>query len=143
MARTSSDNGLSWSEDRVLAEQLGWLPRNVPITMASGELLLPLSGKVGDKSGSFFMKTGDNGKTWQGPTIAFDINLDLDASFTNWHNAGKYLIDLLSGAFLNAMDFFVNRRVGAKDVAGLTVSTGKQPTCFIGNGDVTWREARD
>jgi predicted neuraminidase len=65
MSRISTDNGMTWSEDRVFEDRLGWLPRNVPITLRSGELLLPLSGRVGESYGSFLLKTSDNGTTWE------------------------------------------------------------------------------
>jgi predicted neuraminidase len=62
--RTSEDDGHSWSADQVLHDELGWLPRNLPITLSSGELLLPLSGRVDGSYGSFFLKTLDRGQTW-------------------------------------------------------------------------------
>jgi len=65
MYRVSTDHGKTWSEDRVFQDRLGWLPRNVPIKLSSGELALPLSGRVGETSGSFLLKTSDNGTTWE------------------------------------------------------------------------------
>ncbi len=65
MSRISTDNGMTWSEDRVFEDRLGWLPRNAPITLKSGELVLPLSGRVGEMQGSFLLKSSDNGKTWE------------------------------------------------------------------------------
>lgn len=65
MHRISTDDGMTWGEDRVFEDRLGWLPRNVPITLKSGELALPLSGRVGQTDGSFLLKTGDNGTTWE------------------------------------------------------------------------------
>lgn len=61
MYRISADHGASWSEDRELVDTVGWLPRNPPITLSSGELLLPLAGRVG----SFFLRTRDQGRTWE------------------------------------------------------------------------------
>ena len=65
MYRVSTDNGMKWSEDRLFEDRLGSLPRNVPITLKSGELVLPLSGRVGETYGSFLLKTSDNGMTWE------------------------------------------------------------------------------
>ncbi len=63
--RTSGDDGRTWSEDRVLPGELGWLPRNVPLRVKSGDLLLPLSGRVDGAYGSFFLRTSDHGATWK------------------------------------------------------------------------------
>ncbi|MBI5094699.1 MAG: exo-alpha-sialidase [Candidatus Hydrogenedentes bacterium] len=63
--RISNDNGLTWSADKEWPDSFGQLPRNAPVTLATGELLLPLSGHIGDKSGAFFMITKDYGATWQ------------------------------------------------------------------------------
>ena len=42
--RISDDNGYTWSKDRLFPlETTGWLPRNLPIKLATGELVLPLS----------------------------------------------------------------------------------------------------
>lgn len=62
--RTSEDHGESWSADRLLHDALGWLPRNLPVTLGNGDLALPLSGRVDGSSGSFLLKTSDAGKTW-------------------------------------------------------------------------------
>jgi predicted neuraminidase/peroxiredoxin len=65
--RTSSDNGETWTEDKpFFHDTLGWLPRNLPITLANGTLILPLSD---ERNGhgvdlSFFLATKDNGRTW-------------------------------------------------------------------------------
>jgi len=65
MYRLSTDNGMTWSDDGVLHDELGWLPRNAPITLRSGELVLPLSGRAGGVRGSFLLKTSDHGTTWE------------------------------------------------------------------------------
>jgi predicted neuraminidase/peroxiredoxin len=55
--RTSRDHGQSWSKDQPF---LGGLPeglRNLPITLGSGELLLPL--------GHSFAGSGNGGQTWE------------------------------------------------------------------------------
>ncbi|MBI4556185.1 MAG: exo-alpha-sialidase [Candidatus Hydrogenedentes bacterium] len=65
MYRTSGDSGATWSDDKPLIDELGSLPRNVPIHLASGDMLVPLSGRVGSERGSFFMITRDDGQTWE------------------------------------------------------------------------------
>jgi len=65
MYRISEDHGVTWGEDQELPNGFGWLPRNVPITLGTGELILPLSGRVNGTYGSFFLKTADHGATWQ------------------------------------------------------------------------------
>ena len=70
--RTSSDNGNTWTEDKpFFHDTFGWLPRNLPIYLADGSLILPLSdelhGHTSDGQGvdlSFFLRTRDNGATW-------------------------------------------------------------------------------
>lgn len=65
--RISKDNGMTWSRDELFYhDTLGWLPRNLPITVAGGALLLPLSdGRNGHGVDlSFFLETRDNGTTW-------------------------------------------------------------------------------
>jgi predicted neuraminidase len=59
MARTSTDSGATWSEDRpVLADTMGGVPRNPPISMADGTLLLP-DGQ------SHFLALGPGASSWQ------------------------------------------------------------------------------
>ena len=44
MYRVSSDTGHTWTKDLLFPmETYGWLPRNLPITLPGGELLVPLS----------------------------------------------------------------------------------------------------
>ena len=65
MYRVSDDNGKTWSKDALFPmDTTGWLPRNLPITLPGGELLVPLSDERNDIDLSFFVKTKDNGKTW-------------------------------------------------------------------------------
>jgi predicted neuraminidase len=65
MYRVSSDNGNTWTKDVLFPmDTAGWLPRNLPITLAGGELLVPLSDERDNVDKSFFVKTNDNGKTW-------------------------------------------------------------------------------
>jgi predicted neuraminidase len=65
MCRTSSDSGKTWTKDELFPmDTFGWLPRNLPITLPGGELLVPLSDERDNIDKSFFVKTGDSGKTW-------------------------------------------------------------------------------
>ena len=67
MHRVSGDHGVTWSLDRVFEDSFGELPRNVPVLLPDGSLLLPM----GAPGGSFFLKTTDHGKTWaRSSTIA-------------------------------------------------------------------------
>lgn len=64
--RISTDNGFTWSNDEVMPGSFSWLPRNVPIILANGELVLPVSGGASQAhDGAFFLITADNGKTWE------------------------------------------------------------------------------
>jgi len=59
MARTSTDGGATWSEDRpVLDDTMGGVPRNPPITLADGTLLLP-DGQ------SHFLALAPGASSWQ------------------------------------------------------------------------------
>lgn len=62
--RISEDHGRTWSQDKEMPELDRALPRNVPITMDNGELLLPLTGHEGERSGGLFLITADNGASW-------------------------------------------------------------------------------
>ena len=67
MYRLSLDNGVTWSEDKLFYhDTLGWAPRNLPITLSDGALLLPLSDERNGHGTdlSFFLATKDNGATW-------------------------------------------------------------------------------
>ena len=65
--RTSSDSGVTWSSDKpFFHDTLGWLPRNLPIYLADGTLVVPISD---ERNGhgvdlSFFLASKDNGATW-------------------------------------------------------------------------------
>jgi len=63
--RTSEDHGHTWSEDVEIPGSYGWLPRNVPLTLANGEFVLPISGRTEQGSGSFLLVLGDDGETWE------------------------------------------------------------------------------
>jgi predicted neuraminidase len=63
--RISEDNGYTWSADKLFPmETTGWLPRNLPITLPTGELLLPLSDERNNRDLSFFVITKNAGETW-------------------------------------------------------------------------------
>ncbi len=64
MMRTSSDNGMTWSDEREWPGSFGWLPRNPPITLASGELVLPLSLDTPQESGGILTRLNPDGATW-------------------------------------------------------------------------------
>ncbi|MCL4692911.1 MAG: exo-alpha-sialidase [Candidatus Hydrogenedentes bacterium] len=65
MARTSDDNGHTWSEDMEVPDSFGWLPRNVPLTLDNGTLALPISGEAEDRYGSFLLYLQEDGKSWK------------------------------------------------------------------------------
>ena len=63
--RVSEDNGHTWSEDKLFPmDTAGCLPRNLPIQLATGELVLPLSDERNNRDLSFFVITRDAGATW-------------------------------------------------------------------------------
>jgi predicted neuraminidase len=63
--RISEDNGYTWSEDKLFPmDTTGWLPRNLPIQLNTGELVLPLSDERNNRDLSFFVITKDAGATW-------------------------------------------------------------------------------
>jgi len=64
--RVSDDNGYTWSEDKLFPmDTTGWLPRNLPVRLATGELVLPLRDERNQRDLSFFVITRDAGATWQ------------------------------------------------------------------------------
>lgn len=74
-ARTSNDDGESWSEDRMLLSDddaaandgVYGVPRNPPITLTNGNMVLPLEGD----GGGLFLLSSDGGETWtRGGTAA-------------------------------------------------------------------------
>ena len=65
MYRTSRDNGLTWSPDRLFPlETAGWLPRNLSIRLTDGTTMVPVSDERNNRDLSFFLMTKDNGATW-------------------------------------------------------------------------------
>ncbi len=64
--RTSTDHGATWSEDRpMFAETLWCVPRNPPIALAGGKLLLPVEGSLNDVEGSHFLTRDSVNASWQ------------------------------------------------------------------------------
>ena len=64
--RTSDDHGETWSEDRpLLTETLWCVPRNPPITLTDGTLLLPVEGSLDGVEGSHFLTLPRGGDCWQ------------------------------------------------------------------------------
>jgi len=62
-ALLSQDLGRTWSPPRTIREAHGWMTRNHPLTLATGEILLPLYDEV--KPSSTFMLSADEGATWR------------------------------------------------------------------------------
>ncbi|MCA9430054.1 MAG: exo-alpha-sialidase, partial [Candidatus Omnitrophica bacterium] len=71
MVRTSSDNGMTWTEDTPFPwEKRRALPRNLPIQLKSGDFLLPLTGEgTNGVYGAMAAITSDGGTTWK-PSMA-------------------------------------------------------------------------
>ena len=66
MVRTSTDDGATWSSDRPLVEETVWcVPRNPPVTLADGALLLPVEGLEGDVEGSHFFTLASGTSSWR------------------------------------------------------------------------------
>ncbi len=65
-ARTSTDHGLTWSEDRPMFDEELWcVPRNPPIVLADQTLLLPVEGLQGKVEGSHFLRLPKGSSTWE------------------------------------------------------------------------------
>ncbi|MCA9093249.1 MAG: exo-alpha-sialidase [Planctomycetaceae bacterium] len=66
MYRISNDHGETWSEDHPMLQEGVWgVPRNNPLVLKSGRILLPVEAVIGEKEGSVFLGTSDNGKSWE------------------------------------------------------------------------------
>ena len=64
--RTSTDHGETWSEDLPMFEEPLWcVPRNPPITLNSGALLLPVEGLQKEVEGSYFLTRPTADAAWQ------------------------------------------------------------------------------
>jgi predicted neuraminidase len=65
MQRTSTDHGATWSDDKPLFEETLWcVPRNPPIRLSTGSLLLPVEGLLNDTDGSHFLTLAPNSTSW-------------------------------------------------------------------------------
>ena len=66
MSRTSTDHGKSWSKDtELLSPDLRAVPRNPPIKLSNGNLVLPMEAVLKDVHGSVFLIGLEGGKTWK------------------------------------------------------------------------------
>ncbi|MFO1021497.1 MAG: exo-alpha-sialidase [Planctomycetales bacterium] len=66
MYRTSADHGETWTDDKPLLQEGIWgVPRNNPLVLKSGKILLPVEAIIGKDEGSVFLGTSDNGQTWE------------------------------------------------------------------------------
>lgn len=67
MERVSEDHGVTWSEDREFPIGDGFgLPRNIPITLANGDFLIPLNALGSNGiSGAMGALSSDGGETWR------------------------------------------------------------------------------
>jgi predicted neuraminidase len=66
MARTSSDHGATWSDDRPLLDDTLWcVPRNPPLRLSDGTLLLAVEGELEGADGSRFLTLAQGAGAWQ------------------------------------------------------------------------------
>jgi len=88
-SKTSSDEGMTWSETRILREELGMVPRCKPIILDNGDMIMGFEHKSGF---SYFMISPDSGESWfwtgpvkgvpnQHPTLIQRENGDVFAMF--------------------------------------------------------------
>jgi predicted neuraminidase len=61
-AKTSTDEGRTWSETRIIREELGMVARCKPIVLDNGDIIMGFEHKQGF---SYFMISPDDGRTWQ------------------------------------------------------------------------------
>jgi predicted neuraminidase len=65
MFRTSDDDGRTWSADReFLGDELRGVPRNPPVRLANGDLVLAVEGRLKDQRGSLFLLGAEGGTRW-------------------------------------------------------------------------------
>jgi predicted neuraminidase len=62
-AMYSDDGGTTWSDRRTLVEFLGYMPRNHPLLLRDGSVILPLYDE--HKGRSVFLISRDDGETWE------------------------------------------------------------------------------
>ncbi len=66
MARVSNDHGMTWSDDtEFLDDTLRAVPRNPPVYLATGDLVLPLEAIVNGVEGSIFLIGSEGGMRWR------------------------------------------------------------------------------
>jgi predicted neuraminidase/peroxiredoxin len=65
MARTSKDNGNTWTADEEMPNSFAWLPRNAPFTMKDGRFALPISGHVDSVYAGFLLVLEPDNRTWK------------------------------------------------------------------------------
>ena len=66
MSRMSTDHGLTWSKDtEFLDAKLRAVPRNPPVRLANGDLVLPVEAIVNDVAGSVFLIGAEGGTRWR------------------------------------------------------------------------------
>jgi len=66
-SRFSSDEGATWSRPREMFFIPGWIPRNPPIVLSSGDWLLPFYDSA--RHASLFSLSPDDGSTWTDPCV--------------------------------------------------------------------------
>jgi len=66
MIRSSADHGVTWSDDaEFLGDDLRAVPRNPALTLANGEMVLPLEAIVDGVEGSVFLIGSAGGTRWR------------------------------------------------------------------------------
>ena len=66
LLRMSTDHGVTWSEDLPMFEETLWcVPRNPPITLADGVLVLPVEGLQEKVEGSYFLTLAREESEWR------------------------------------------------------------------------------
>lgn len=64
--RTSNDHGETWSEDKQLFKETVWcVPRNPPLKLIDGTLVLPVEGSSDGVEGSHFLRLSPGQDSWQ------------------------------------------------------------------------------
>ncbi|HVU89405.1 MAG TPA: exo-alpha-sialidase [Pirellulales bacterium] len=64
--RTSTDHGVTWSEDRPMFDETLWcVPRNPPVALGDGTLLLPVEGLEDEVEGSHFLVHKPGAARWE------------------------------------------------------------------------------
>lgn len=69
--KISADGGATWSDEKTLIDEQGWMTRYRPLELADGTFLLPIYNEIGWSPA--FMTSADGGETWK--MIAKDVML--------------------------------------------------------------------